>query len=50
MISTIWSGPEAPGKMGWPRYNSAKMQPALQRSVWVVGGVVGRGGVGWGGW
>lgn len=33
MISTSWSTPLSPGKMGWPRSSSASTQPADQMSM-----------------
>lgn len=33
MISTSWSTPLSPGKMGWPRSSSASTQPADHTSV-----------------
>ena len=32
MISTSWSTPLSPGKIGWPSNNSANTHPALQIS------------------
>lgn len=33
MISTSWSTPLSPGKMGWPSSSSANTQPADQMSI-----------------